>query len=93
MASAIAALAVIFGLKNNVLTMLFSIPFERALFYHKAAAALGIVLAAIHGALAIDGRRRLDGGEGGGEGGDDENTSGFILIGLMGVASMSYVIP
>jgi NADPH oxidase len=39
---------ILFALRNNVLTFLFGISFERALLWHRAAARLTIILAVIH---------------------------------------------
>jgi NADPH oxidase len=93
LASAIGGLAVIFGLRNNVLTTIFSISFERALFYHKLVAVLSLILSAIHGAFALVGSDSEEEGGDGGEGGDDDrNSSGFVLIALMAAASLSYLV-
>jgi predicted ferric reductase len=44
----LGAVVVITGLKNNILTMLFGISYERALFYHKCFAGMAIAVTIIH---------------------------------------------
>ena len=44
----IACLMILFGLRNNILTILFGISFERALQYHKAFARLALLLGFFH---------------------------------------------
>lgn len=51
-ASWIAGFGVLLGLRNNPLTLVFGISFERALFWHKLVCILAISLSVIHGCLA-----------------------------------------
>lgn len=44
----VACAMIVFALRNNILTVVFGISFERALFWHKAAARLTIAMGVIH---------------------------------------------
>ena len=76
----LGALSILMGMRNNVATVLLSISFERALFWHKIAAVMSIVVGAIHAAISI--YQRLG----------QVNVIGAILLALMVVTSFSYVI-
>lgn len=51
-ASWVAGMGVLLGLRNNPLTLVFGISFERALFWHKFVCLCAIAFAIVHGILA-----------------------------------------
>jgi NADPH oxidase len=68
----LAGASVLFSLRNNILTIVCGVSFERAMFYHKWAGVFAIITGFIHGYIALwkgdsdDGHhdRRLDGYDG-----------------------------
>eukprot|EP00388_Colpodella_angusta_P001400 GDKJ01004485.1.p1 GENE.GDKJ01004485.1~~GDKJ01004485.1.p1 ORF type:complete len:568 (-),score=40.25 GDKJ01004485.1:1338-3041(-) len=49
LASSLGAIAVVLGFRNNILTLVFTVSFERALFWHKLISILFIALGVTHG--------------------------------------------
>jgi hypothetical protein len=78
----IGCLMIIFALRNNILTFLFGISFERALLWHKAAARLTIILAFIHAYINFKEDSIIDG----------DKLTGIPMLVLLITASLSYFI-
>jgi hypothetical protein len=86
-ASILGSFAVLFALRNNILTFFFSISFERALFYHKAFAVLTMALVAAHATAAL-----TEGAEEENEEEDiyDQLKTGFASLGFMVFMGLTY---
>lgn len=75
-------LMILFALRNNVLTFLFGISFERALLWHRAAAVLTIILAVIHAYINFKEDSIIEGNK----------LTGIPMLVLFITASLSYFI-
>jgi predicted ferric reductase len=75
--------AVLFALRNNILTAFFSISYERAIYFHKCAGILVPLLAALHGVSALLNGFGL---------GDKKTQSGIVLFVFMVLSAFSYLL-
>lgn len=80
----IGCLMILFALRNNVLTLIFGISFERALQWHRAAARLTIILAFMHAIINF----KLDSSIVVG----DNKSTGIPMLILLITSSLSYYI-
>eukprot|EP01038_Epipyxis_sp_PR26KG_P005623 gene5623-7766_t len=81
-ASFIAGVSILCGCRNNILTVFMSISFERALFWHKAAAISCIIFSGIHGYYFLEENNSISG----------RNLSGIVLGALMAFTSLIYLL-
>eukprot|EP01038_Epipyxis_sp_PR26KG_P007873 gene7873-10688_t len=81
-ASFIAGISILCGCRNNLLTIILSISFERALYWHKVVAVSSIIFSGIHGYYFLQENSSISG----------ENLSGIVLVGLMVFTSLIYVV-
>jgi hypothetical protein len=79
--SAVTGVAILFGLRNNILTMLFSISFERALYFHKVFAILCLIVSTFHTVYSLMHSTEMD----------TVNITGTALMAVMVAMSLMYV--
>jgi predicted ferric reductase len=79
----VAAVAIACGFKNNILTLVFGISYERALFWHKFGAVLWMTLGIIHGVRETPALSDLS---------RSRNTLGLTMMCLLGATSALYVV-
>lgn len=49
----LGGMAIFLGLRNNIFTLLFSVSFERAIFWHKVVAVFSLIVGIIHGVISV----------------------------------------